>query len=177
MCCHLSALTVINALTGRKKNTFTTYNLLLSFWTWTAHSTLLFLMGSSIPWGHLFLRYLQTLFFPNLLVIHSYIWLTCQTLVFCFPSSLLVLLPSSFSLHSFLVSSFLCFYIFSPLLCAMHLFNPPCLHPGYLLLYPVPSVCLLRRTELWWWDVPYTTSQLLRCLSGSLQVPLGKLRK
>lgn len=121
--------------------------------------------------------YSQTLFFPNLLIIHSYIWLTCWTLFLCVPPSLLVPLPPPFSLCGFLVYSFLCFYIFSLLLCAMHLFSPPCLHPGYLLLHPVPSICLPRMAGPWWWDVVYTTSQLLRWLSGSLQVPLGRLRE
>lgn len=52
MCYHLSALTVINALTGRKKNTFTAYS--LPFWTWMADPTFLFLVGSTASSCHLF---------------------------------------------------------------------------------------------------------------------------
>lgn len=120
--------------------------------------------------------YLQTLFFPTLLTIHNYLWLTRQVFVFPFPS-LMVLHPLSLSMYNFHVSFFPWFYIFSPLVWAMDLFNPPCFHPGYLPLYPVPSSCLLRGAELWWGGFPYVTSQLLRCLPGSLCVsPLGEPR-
>lgn len=89
---HLSALTVINALTGRKKNTFTTHTLLLSFWTWTAHSTLLFLMDSTIPGLNLFFLLFADFVLPWPAGYPQLHLTYLSGLFFCFPS-LLVPLP------------------------------------------------------------------------------------
>lgn len=96
---------------------------------------------------------------------------TCWALDFCFPS-LIIPLPPSFSIFSFLVCSFP-FVSFHLFFCAMHLFSPPCLPPGYILfLQPVSSGWLscgdgALLTEL-------TATQMSVTVSSS---GLGKLRE
>lgn len=170
---YLSALTVINALTRRQKNTSITYPLLLSFWN-SAHSSLWFfsfLMDSAIPWRHLFLLLFADFVLPLAAGYPQLYMIYLLGFVFLFSFFSGNSSPSLFLSVQFpcLVLALL-LYVSTPSVCYAPLqfcLPSPWISPGH----PVPSTHFLRRAEPRWWHFPCRTSQLLRCLSRPPQVP------